>query len=199
MMQADTELMTQARLYHGDGLIDLAFGLAVLSLGLAELFGWGMSFLPIFIILFIPLGRALKQRITVPRLRTVSFVPPRNLAQKQRLALLVMGGGAAIVLLLLLAIQLIGRARLPAEVAAGLTRAAPLLWITISAGVLGLLGLLAWMVGAKRVVGYIGLLAITVLSGSWLPTIVPMLLIVLGAGIMLVGAVLLARFMHDHP
>jgi len=84
MTQADTELMTRARLYHGDGLIDLAFGLIVLGLGLAELFGWEMVFLPIFIILWIPLERALKQRITVPRLRTVPFAPPRNLVQKQR-------------------------------------------------------------------------------------------------------------------
>jgi prepilin signal peptidase PulO-like enzyme (type II secretory pathway) len=79
MTQTDTELMTRAHLYHGDGLIDLAFGLIVLSLGLAELFGWEISFLPIFIILFIPLERALKQRITVRRLRTVPFVPPPNL------------------------------------------------------------------------------------------------------------------------
>jgi hypothetical protein len=113
--------------------------------------------------------------------------------------LLVTGVSVATVLLLFLVILVIGRERLPAEVVIGLQRAAPLLWMTISAGVLGLLGLLAWIVGAKRVVGYIGLLGLTVLSGFWLPTIVPMLLVVLGTGIMLVGAVLLARFMHDHP
>jgi hypothetical protein len=191
--------MTRVRLHHGDGLIDLAFGLVVLSLGLADLFGWEITFLPIFIILFIPLERALKQRITVPRLHTVSFVPPPNFAQKQRRVLLVTGVGVAIVLLLFLVILVIGRDRLPAEVVTGLQRAAPLLWMTISAGVLGLLGLLAWIVGAKRVVGYIGLLAITVFSGFWLPTIVPMLFVVLGASIMLIGAVLLACFIHDHP
>jgi hypothetical protein len=196
MSSSDTELLKQARLYHGDGLLDLAFGLVVLGLGLAELFDWEPSILVIFIILWAPLGQALKQRITAPRLRGMSFVPAPDIAQRQRRALLIVGSSMAIVLLLFLAPLLIGPGALPAAATAWLQRGASLLWSIVAFGVLCLF---AWAVDAKRMYLYLGLLAVVILSGSWFPPIAPLLLALLGADIVLVGTVLLARFMRGHP
>jgi hypothetical protein len=196
MSQSDIELLKQARLYHGDGLLDLAFGLIVLGLGLAETFGWEPSILFILIILWAPLGQALKQRITAPRLSAMSFVPAPNLAQRQRRVLLITGVGVVIVLLLFLAPLFIGPGALPATVTIWLQRGAPLLWMIVGFGVLMLF---AWAADAKRVYLYLGLLGAAVLIGSYYPPMAPILLTLLGAGIVIVGAVLLAQFMRGHP
>jgi hypothetical protein len=196
MSQSDIDLRKQTRLYHGDGLIDLAFGLVVLGIGLAELLGWQPSILFIFIILLVPLEQALKQRITAPRMGTISFVPPPNVAQRQRRALLITGVGAALVVLLFLVPLLIGPGALAIAVTMWLQRGAPLLWLIVGFGVLSLF---AWTVDAKRVYLYLGLLAVVVLSGAWVPPLVPILLTLVGVSIAIVGAVLLARFMRGHP
>ena len=196
MKTSDTDLLKQARLYHGDGLIDLSFGLIVMGLGLAELFGWELTILVIFLLLWMPLVQALKQRITAPRMRTVSFTPPPNMAHRQQQTLLITASSMAIVLLLFLAVLFIPSATLPGDVTTWLRRAALLLWPAVG---LGVLILFAWTIGVKRVYLYVGLLAITALVGVWFPPIMPALFMLLGAGITIVGVILLTRFVRDHP
>jgi hypothetical protein len=196
MRASDTDLLRQARLYHGDGLVDLSFGLVVMGLGLAELFGWEMSVLFIFVLLWMPLMQALKQRITAPRMRTVSISPPSIMERRQRRTLLITAASMAIVLVLFLAVLFIPPASLPGDATAWLRRAASLLWPAV---VLGVLLLFAWTLNVKRVYLYVGLLVIVALSGAWFPAIAPTLFLLLGAGITIVGAILLTRFVRGHP
>jgi hypothetical protein len=68
------EIERRANLYHGDGLIDIAIGLAILLAGIADIFD-RTSLAAIWVVLWLPIVMSAKKSITVPRMRQIDFTP----------------------------------------------------------------------------------------------------------------------------
>ena len=186
------ELSRRAYLsYHQDGLIDILIGLGILGFGLMLLTGSivfnMLAWMPI--IFYVPL----KNRITVPRFGFVQFTSER--VKKQRLLIAVMVG------LLFFAFGL------GLYVFAMWDEMPPLVEILMAGdGMLLLGGLFAMMLlaaglitGLDRLFIY-AILTILILSGGGLLGIEPEIRVVfLGALILLIGIILLVRFLRVYP
>jgi hypothetical protein len=187
------EIERKANLYHGDGLIDIAIGLGILILAIAMILDQ-TAFTGAWIVLLLPALRSVKKSLTVPRLRYTDFRPAPNAQWKVKLIIVTVAGVVA--LLFTLGLVVFTRN----ETVPALTA-----WIReyglVVVGVLlaGLLSLIAWATGAKRVYAYAAMAVITFASSYWFNLEFPLYLTVLGAIILLSGMVVLARFLRKYP
>jgi hypothetical protein len=187
------EIEGKANLYHGDGLIDIAIGLGILIFAIAMILDQ-VAFTGAWIVLLLPTLRSVKKSLTVPRLRYTDFRPAPNARWKVKLVIVTVAGVVALLFTLGLVV-FAGNETIPALTA----------WIReyglVVVGVLlaGLLSLIAWATGAKRVYAYAATAVITFASGYWFDLELPLYLTVLAAIILLSGMVVLVRFMRKYP
>jgi hypothetical protein len=177
--------------YHQDGLIDILIGLGTLGFGLMMLTGNVvfnmMAWMPI--IFYVPL----KNRITVPRFGYVQFTSER--VKKQRLLIAVMAG----LLFFAFAMGL--------YVFAMWDEMPPLVEIfTAGDGMLLLGGLFALMLLAAGLITRLNrlfiyaILTMLILPGGALLGVEPEIRVIfLGALILLIGIILLFRFLRTYP
>ena len=187
------EIEGKANLYHGDGLIDIAIGLGILIFAIAMILDQ-VAFTGAWIVLLLPTLRSVKKSLTVPRLRYTDFRPAPNAQWKVKLVIVTVAGVVALLFTLGLVV-FTRNETIPALTA----------WIReyglVVVGVLlaGLLSLIAWATGAKRVYAYAATAVITFASGYWFDLELPLYLTVLAAIILLSGMVVLVRFMRKYP
>ena len=187
------EIERKANLYHGDGLLDIVIGLGILIFAIAMILDQA-AFTGAWIILLLPALRSVKKSLTVPRLRYTDFRPAPNAQWKVKLVIVTVAGVVALLFTLGLVV-FTRNETIPALTA----------WISeyglVVVGVLlaGLLSLIAWATGAKRVYAYAALAVITFASGYWFNLNFPLLFTVLGAIIVLSGMGVLVQFMRKYP
>ena len=187
------EIERKANLYHGDGLLDIAIGLGILILTVAMILDQ-TAFTGVWIVLLLPALRSVKKSLTVPRLRYTDFRPAPNAQWKVKLVIVTVAGVVALLFTLGLVV-FTRNETIPALTA----------WIReyglVVVGVLlaGLLSLIAWATGAKRVYAYAALAVIAFASGHWFNLEFPVYLTVLGTVIVLSGMVVLVQFIRKYP
>jgi hypothetical protein len=187
------EIERKANLYHGDGLLDIAIGLGILILTIAMILDQ-TAFTGVWIVLLLPALRSVKKSLTVPRLRYTDFRPAPNAQWKVKLVIVTVAGVVALLFTLGLVV-FTRNETIPALTA----------WIReyglVVVGVLlaGLLSLIAWATGAKRVYAYAALAVIAFTGGHWFNLEFPVYLTVLGTVIVLSGMVVLVRFLRKYP
>ena len=177
--------------YHQDGLIDMLIGLGILGFGLMMLtdsvvFNM-LAWMPI--IFYVPL----KNRITVPRFGYVQFTSER--AKRQQLLLALLIGCLLFILLLGVYVFAVGGDMPP-------------LLDTLRAGdgMLLIGGLFAFMLvlaglatGLSRLYIYAFLTLLILPGGALMDIEAPYRMIFLGALILLIGIILLVRFLRAYP
>jgi hypothetical protein len=187
------EIEREANLYHGDGLLDIAIGLGILIFAIATILDQ-TAFTGVWIVLLLPALRSVKKSLTVPRLRYTDFRTAPNAQWKVKLVIVTVAGVVALLFTLGLVV-FTRNETIPALTA----------WIRecglVVVGVLlaGLLSLIAWATGAKRVYAYAALAVIAFASGHWFNLEFPFYLTVLGTVILLSGMVVLVQFMRKYP
>ena len=187
------EIERKANLYHGDGLLDIAIGLGILILTVAMILDQ-TAFTGVWIVLLLPALRSVKKSLTVPRLRYTDFRPAPNAQWKVKLVIVTVAGVVALLFTLGLVV-FTRNETIPALTA----------WIReyglVVVGVLlaGLLSLIAWATGAKRVYAYAALAVIVFASGHWFNLEFPLYVTVLGTVIVLSGMVVLVQFIRKYP
>jgi hypothetical protein len=187
------EIERKANLYHGDGLLDIAIGLGILSFAIAMILDQ-TAFTGVWVVLWLPIMMSAKKSLTVPRMRHTDFRPAPNAQWKVKLVIVTVAGVVALLFTLGLVV-FTRNETIPALTA----------WIReyglLVVGVLlaGLLSLIAWATGAKRVYAYAALAVIAFASGHWFNLEFPLYLTVLGTVILLSGMVVLAQFMRNYP
>jgi hypothetical protein len=187
------EIERKANLYHGDGLLDIAIGLGILSLAIAMILD-RTAFTGVWVVLWLPIMMSAKKSLTVPRMRHTDFRPTPNAQWKVKLVIVTVTGVVALLFTLGLVV-FTRNETIPALTA----------WIReyglVIVGVLltGLLSLIAWATGAKRVYAYAALAVIAFASGHWFNLEFPLYLTVLGTVILLSGMVVLVQFMRKYP
>ncbi len=187
------EIERKANLYHGDGLLDIAIGLGILIFAIAMILDQ-TAFTGVWIVLLLPALRSVKKSLTVPRLRYTDFRPAPNAQWKVKLVIVTVAGVVALLFTLGLVV-FTRNETMPALTA----------WIrgyglvVVSVLLAGLLSLIAWATGAKRVYAYAALAVITFASGYWFNLEFPLYLTVLGAIILLSGMGALFQFMRKYP
>jgi len=177
--------------YQQDGIIDLLIGWATLAFGVNiamdssiwTFLGW----MPI--IFYVPL----KNRITVPRLGYVKFDPNRGRLSKWTISFLFLG----FLMLSILGIVVILLSNWSPSQVVDWIREYPLLFY----GLLGLFGFgLAGVISGIRRFFLYALLSLLLMGGGQLLGVdeyIPFFLF--GGSILVVGAVLLARFLRSYP
>jgi hypothetical protein len=187
------EIERKANLYHGDGLLDIAIGLGILSFAIAMILDQ-TAFTGVWVVLWLPIMMSAKKSLTVPRMRHTDFRPAPNAQWKVKLVIVTVAGVVALLFTLGLVV-FTRNETIPALTA----------WIReyglVVVGVLlaGLLSLMAWATGAKRVYAYAALAVIAFASGQWFNLEFPLYLTVLGTIILLSGMVVLVQFMRKYP
>jgi hypothetical protein len=187
------EIERKANLYHGDGLLDIAIGLGILSFAIAVILDQ-TAFTGVWVVLWLPIMMSAKKSLTVPRMRHTDFRPAPNAQWKVKLVVVTVAGVVALLFTLGLVV-FTRNETIPALTA----------WIReyglVVVGVLlaGLLSLIAWATGAKRVYAYAALAVIAFASGQWFNLEFPLYLTVLGTVILLSGMVVLVQFMRKYP
>jgi hypothetical protein len=187
------EIERKANLYHGDGLLDIAIGLGILSFAIAMILDQ-TAFTGVWVVLWLPIMMSAKKSLTVPRMRHTDFRPAPNAQWKVKLVVVTVAGVVALLFTLGLVV-FTRNETIPALTA----------WIReyglVVVGVLlaGLLSLIAWATGAKRVYAYAALAVIAFASGQWFNLEFPLYLTVLGTVILLSGMVVLVQFMRKYP
>ena len=177
--------------YQQDGIIDLLVGWATLAFGLNIVMDssiWTfLGWMPI--IFYVPI----KNRITVPRLGYVKFDPNRGKPSKWTIGFLILG----FLTLSALGIVLFLLSNRPPSPVIDWIREYPLLFY----GLLGLIGFgLAGVISGIRRFFLYALLSLLLMGGGQLLGVeeyIPFFL--LGGSILVVGAVLLARFLRSYP
>jgi hypothetical protein len=187
------EIERKANLYHGDGLLDIAIGLGILSFAIAMILDQ-TAFTGVWVVLWLPIMMSAKKSLTVSRMRHTDFRPAPNAQWKVKLVIVTVAGVVALLFTLGLVV-FTRNETIPALTA----------WIReyglAIVGVLlaGLLSLIAWATGAKRVYAYAALAVIAFASGQWFNLEFPLYLTVLGTVILLSGMVVLVQFMRKYP
>jgi hypothetical protein len=190
------EIERRARLYHGDGLLDIAIGLAILLAGVAEVLD-RTSFGAIWVVLWLPMMRSAKRSITVPRMRTIDFTPAPDARRRMRQG--IMTAVLSLAVLLTLGLVLFTRNEaLPSWLTAWPREYARVIWPAV---LVGIGGLIAFATGAKRLYVYTLLAVITIAVSYWFNLGFPLhtYLVGLGTIILLSGMVILAWFLHKYP
>jgi hypothetical protein len=188
------EIERRASLYHDDGLLDIALGLALLLFGLAMILDQ-TALVGVYVVLTLPAVMSAKRAITVPRMPYVDFTPaPQAERAMARVALMAAVAGAVLLTLGLLAFGLSGA--LPVWL---------LLWMRAYALVLfgmlvaGLLSVIGWVLGVGRLYGYAALMAVAFVSGHILDLATPLYVTALGAVILACAIAVLVRFVRRYP
>ncbi len=177
--------------YQQDGIIDLLVGWATLAFGLNIVMDssiWTfLGWMPI--IFYVPL----KNRITVPRLGYVKFDPNRGRPSKWTISFLFLG----FLMLSVLGIVVILLSNWSPSQVVDWIREYPLLFY----GLLGLFGFgLAGVISGIRRFFLYALMSLLLMGGGQLIGIKEYIsLFLLGGSILVVGAVLLTRFIHRYP
>ena len=187
------EIERKAKLYHGDGLLDIALGLGILLAGIAMTFDW-IAFGGIYVVLLIPAMRSVKKSITVPRMRYIDFRPASDAERKVKWVILIVVLGVAV--LFTLGLVVFKYEALPSWLTAWLREYAGVVSPALLVG-LGWLTVLA--TGVKRSYAYAALAVIAFVIGYWFNLNFPLLFTMLGAVIVLSGIVVLARFQRKYP
>lgn len=177
-------------MYGQDGLQDIAVGLVLLLAGLL-LYTDNAAFASILAVLVYPFLLLGKRYLTMPRVAPAELPPERVVQQRTILALVI---GLAFLLLGLLVFGI---------VAANLLELTGRFWIITGSSlailVAGLAALLAWRAGNRRLPLYFLLIMVTFLLISQSSVPLPVMMMVLGVLITLIGCYILGRFLFTHP
>jgi hypothetical protein len=179
--------------YHQDGLLDIAFGLSILGIGLIFLtdgsLGFFLSWMPFILYL------SLKRFVTVPRLGYVEFRRQRRdtgtffILGLVLLLAIVVGG-----IILLGALSLWeGTASEPGE------SIDQYIWMAVSGvGAVIIVGAVLAL-RLRRLIVYAALTSIMVIAGFLLDLNPAVYLLILGAVVLITGLVMLIRFLRKYP
>jgi hypothetical protein len=190
------EIEHRASLYHGDGLLDIFIGLAILLAGAAGVLD-RTSFGAIWIVLWLPMMKAAKKSITVPRMRTIDFMPAPGARRRVKRGIVIAVLSLAVMMTLGL-VLFTKNGALPLRLTTWAKEYARVIW---PAFLVGIGALIAFATGVRRLYGYTLLAVITIAVSYWLNLGFPLhiFLTVLGAIILLSGMVILVRFLRKYP
>jgi hypothetical protein len=177
--------------YHQDGLVDILFGLGLIGFGLMMLTG-NVVYNVLGWIILVTFYMPIKKAVTIPRLGYVQFHSRRTV----RWGLISFVIGVVVLILVLGLVNQTRNERLPASWQAMLREYDMLV---IGALLSIPLTLVSALTGLLRPLAYIGLSLLVILAGIQLGIQPPIYMIALGAIIMLIGSIYLARFMIRHP
>jgi hypothetical protein len=186
------EIERKANLYHGDGLLDITIGLAILLFGIAEIFDQ-TSLAGVWVVLWLPMMMSAKKSITVPRMRYIDFTPKAQWKVKLVIVTVVL---AVAVLFTLGLVVFTKNDTLPSWLTAWLREYSRMVW---PAALVGVGWLIALATGVKRLYAYAALAVIAFAGGYWFNLNFPLLFTMLGVVIVLSGMVVLVRFLRKYP
>ncbi|MCZ2808601.1 MAG: hypothetical protein O2V44_04510 [Candidatus Bathyarchaeota archaeon] len=178
--------------YHQDGILDIFIGFSILLFGLWILAD--MAYLAgAFAAIFAPIYAQVKKQITVPRLGYVKFASSRTAKTKKTMLLLVITGVLTLIPAVLLFITTESGILTPIQML--------IEYGTIVIGVAGmiLLAAVAYTSEIRRLYAYSALFFAIFTGGYFLSIPFFYYLMTLGVVIMLSGAYLLIRFLHEYP
>jgi hypothetical protein len=193
-----SEQERRASQYQGDGLLDIGLGLALLIVGLAMYGDWPMSFVGVWVILWMFGGRAAKRKITLPRLASIDFSPSPE-AERRQSYLKQSTIGLILLVFLLSFFLFVFSDRLPVPVRSWVDDGSGLVIGLIGLTVLLLLGLAGWATGARRLVVYAVLGILGWIATELFGVDIPLIVLALGGVILGVGIYLLTQFLQNHP
>ncbi|MBU0493873.1 MAG: hypothetical protein KKA73_28255 [Chloroflexi bacterium] len=179
--------------YHQDGLLDIFVGFVIVLFGSGLGSGkpWHMVvFYPVFMLMW----AGAKKAVTIPRMGYVKFGPVRVAAAQKAGVIL---GLALLLTVLPGSLLAFGYISLPPEWLAWLAE-----YFLLALGVVGagLFGLAAFLLGIRRLYAYAVLtLTISVVGYLLMPSEPALFVMLAGGVILLVGLVLLVRFMRQYP
>jgi hypothetical protein len=176
--------------YHEDGLLDICLGLALLMFGVVLIANYP-AFSGLILALLYPILMAAKQDITATRIRPADLSPAQVAGRMKAMSITL--GVSLVIGVLLLALTM---GNLPLWLDSWLDR---YLMAAILVAVAGLFVVWGLQSGAKRLFIYAGLILVARVSSFWLDLTLPQYAIALGVIISLIGLVVTARFMRDHP
>jgi hypothetical protein len=133
-----------------------------------------------------------KKSITVPRMRYIDFTPKTQWKVKLVIVTIAM----VVAVLFTLGLVVFTRNETIPALAAWIREYG---LVVIDVLLAGLLGLIGWATGAKRVYAYAALAAVAFASSYWFNLDFPLLFTMLGAVIVLSGIVVLLRFKRKYP
>ena len=178
--------------YHEDGLLDILIGLGALFIGCVILtdMAWMGGVLPA---LYVPIYAAAKKSITIPRMGYVRFSPQRSRTPM----LIILGVGIALFLCFLLgAVAFAVYDVIPPAFSAWLREYHMLVLGAIAAVSFGGVALLT---GLRRLYAYAVLTILLFAGGHLLDAPAWLQVFTLGVLILLVGLVVLIRFLRRYP
>ncbi len=175
-------------MYHQDGLQDILIGFVILVIGILIL-NDSASYMGIWAALLYPFLLMGKKIVTMPRV-PLANLPPEREQQRSLMVLFVLGtltliGGIA-------AYFLFSGDGFSFDAGA---RFIPVIALLIVGGLV----VWAWRGGMGRLQLYIALFLIAFFASTRLGLNLPYIIIALGALILLVGLIVLARFLQTHP
>jgi hypothetical protein len=178
--------------YHQDGILDIFIGFIILLFSLWILAD--MAYLAgVFVAIFMPIYAQAKKQITVPRLGYVKFAPSRTTKAKKTILLLVIAGVLALIPGVLLFMTTLKGILAPIQF---LTEYG---MIVIGLAGMVLLAVVAHMSEIRRLYAYSALFFAIFTGGYFLSIPFFYYLMTLGVVILLSGAYLLIRFLHEYP
>jgi hypothetical protein len=182
--------------FQGDGMLDIGLGLGLLIVGLAMYGDWAMSLIGIWVILWIFGVRAAKRKITLPRLALIDYSPSPEADRRRRYFKIIALVLTLFIFLVVLLLFVLGD-RLPKPVQDWLRGNSSLMGGVISLLVVTLLGLAGWATGAHRLLVYAVLLVLGGIAVIRFSVELQLVLIALGGIFLVVGVILLFRFLQD--
>jgi hypothetical protein len=190
------DIERRASLYHGDGLLDIFIGLATLLAGAVVLVD-RTSFVGIWVVLWLPMMKAAKKSITVPRMRTIDFIPAPNAQRRVKQGIMITVLFLAVLMTLGLVLFTENEA-MPSWLTTWAKEYAGVIWPAV---LVGIGALIALATGVKRLYAYTLLAVIAIAVSSWFNLGFPLhtYLTGLGAIILLSGMVILAQFLRKYP
>ena len=180
--------------YHQDGLWDIFLGLCLLGFGIAMLLDM-TAFAGITPALVVPIILSLKQRITIPRLGHAKFLPERRAVERAQLVGMVILGGLVLSMIAGLLIFVMNDT-LPAELYTWLKANFAPAFGGLAALALTIVALVSRV---TRLLAYAALIFIAFAGGHWLNITFPVMVTVVGSGIIAIGLVILFRFLGKYP
>lgn len=181
--------------YHGDGLLDIFLGLAALWFGFTIATD-AVAYMAIASILFYSFALLAKQIITAPRLRP-DEMSSHHATKLQRTKILALAVTLLLGLLFFaLAYLLVFTETLPLWLEIFLDNYLTTVILFMVIAIMAYLGVVAkvW-----RLISYAGLILFAFVSYLWFPLALSVYAFVIGGIALLIGMVLLVKFLRTHP
>jgi len=188
------EMERRASFCYADGLLDIGIGLGLLFLGLTTLVGLG-ALAGVYLAVLVPIVRAAKRSVTVPRMHHLDFMPePGAESRSRRLQAVLVASMAVLIALGVLALFM--SRMIPAHISSWLRSNAIVIFGALLAALFILIG---WGTSTRRARRYAFVTIIALVLGYWFDLNPVWYFVLIGAVVLSWGSVTLNHFVRDFP